>query len=53
MRRLALSAVLVLIVLTSAVAARGELIQQGNLRVHFDGKLRPCRANTALRSASA
>ena len=41
MRRLAISAVLATIVLTSAVAARGELIQQGNLRVHFDGQLRP------------
>jgi hypothetical protein len=41
MRRLALSAVLVLLALTGAVAARGELIQQGNLRVHFEGQLRP------------
>jgi len=41
MHRLAISAILALIVLTSAVAARGELIQRGNLRVHFDGQLRP------------
>jgi hypothetical protein len=41
MRRLAISAVLVLLALTGAVAARGELIQQGNLRVHFEGQLRP------------
>jgi hypothetical protein len=41
MRRIVISAVLALVVLTSAVAARGELIQQGNLRVHFDGQLRP------------
>ena len=41
MRRFVISAVLALVVLTSAVAARGELIQQGNLRVHFDGQLRP------------
>jgi len=41
MRRFAISAVLALFVLTGAVAARGELIQQGNLRVHFDGKLQP------------
>ena len=26
---------------SAVVAARGELIQQGNLRVHFDGQLRP------------
>lgn len=41
MRRFAISAVLALVVLTGAVAARGELIQQGSLRVHFDGKLQP------------
>jgi hypothetical protein len=41
MRRLIISAVLALLALTGAVAARGELIQQGSLRVHFDGKLRP------------
>jgi hypothetical protein len=41
MRRLVISLVLALVVLTSAVAARGELIQQGNLRVHFEGQLRP------------
>jgi hypothetical protein len=41
MHRLAISAILALIVLTSAVAAQGELIQKGNLRVHFDGQLRP------------
>lgn len=41
MRHLVISAFLALIVLTSAVAARGELIQQGNLRVHFEGQLRP------------
>ena len=41
MRRLAISSVLILAVLTGAVAARGELIQQNNLRVHFDGQLRP------------
>ncbi|HEY0390168.1 MAG TPA: hypothetical protein VGC63_00480 [Solirubrobacterales bacterium] len=41
MRRLAISLVLALVALTSAVAARGELIQQDNLRVHFDGQLRP------------
>ena len=41
MRRLVISAVLAIIVLASAVAARGELIQQGNLRVHFDGRLSP------------
>jgi hypothetical protein len=41
MRRLAISAVLALVILTSTVAARGELIQQGSLRVHFDGQLRP------------
>lgn len=41
MRRFAISTVLALAVLASAVAARGELIQQGNLRVHFDGQLRP------------
>jgi hypothetical protein len=31
----------VIVVSTGAVAARGELIQQGSLRVHFDGQLRP------------
>jgi hypothetical protein len=41
MRRLAISAVLLLVALTGGVAARGELIQQGNLRVHFEGQLRP------------
>jgi hypothetical protein len=42
MRRLLVSAVLALTVLASGVVvARGELIQQGNLRVHFDGQLRP------------
>jgi len=41
MRRLAISAVLALAVLTGAVAARAELIQQAGLRVHFDGQLRP------------
>jgi len=41
MRRLAISAVFVLLALTAAVAAQGELIQQGNLRVHFEGQLRP------------
>ncbi len=41
MRRFAISAILALFVLAGAVAARGELIQQGNLRVHFDGQLRP------------
>jgi hypothetical protein len=41
MRRLAISAILTLIALTCAVAARGELIQKGNLRVQFDGQLRP------------
>ena len=42
MRRLLISAVLTPLVLASAVvAARGELIQQGSLRVHFDGQLRP------------
>jgi hypothetical protein len=41
MRRFAISAFLVLILLTGAVAARGELVQQGNLRVHFEGRLRP------------
>lgn len=41
MRRLVISAVLVLVALTSAVAARGELAQQGNLRVHFEGELQP------------
>lgn len=41
MRRLFISAILILVVLTSAVAARGELIQQGSLRVHFEGQLRP------------
>ncbi len=41
MRRLVISVVLALVALASAVAARGELIQQGNLRVHFDGRLRP------------
>jgi hypothetical protein len=41
MRRLAISAVLALILLIGAVAARGELIQQGSLRVQFDGQLRP------------
>jgi hypothetical protein len=41
MRRLVISAVLALIILTSAVAAQGELIQQGGLRVHFEGQLRP------------
>jgi hypothetical protein len=41
MQRLFISAVLAIVVLAGAVAARGELIQQGNLRVHFDGRLRP------------
>jgi hypothetical protein len=41
MRRLVISAVLAIVVLTGAVAARGELIQQGSLRVHFNGQLRP------------
>ncbi|HEY6550834.1 MAG TPA: hypothetical protein VIY71_06515 [Solirubrobacterales bacterium] len=41
MRHLAISAVFALTILTGAVAARGELIQQGSLRVHFDGQLRP------------
>lgn len=41
MRRLALSAALALVVLAMAAVAQGELIQQGNLRVHFDGRLLP------------
>lgn len=41
MHRLVISALLLLLALTGAVAARGELIQQGGLRVHFDGQLRP------------
>src|SRR4051794_8967170 len=40
MRRLSISAVLFLLVLTAA-AARGEVIQKGTLRVNFDGKLLP------------
>lgn len=41
MHRLAIATVLALALLTGAVAARGELIQQGSLRVHFEGQLRP------------
>jgi hypothetical protein len=41
MHRLAISAILALIALIAAVAAHGELVQKGNLRVHFDGQLRP------------
>jgi hypothetical protein len=41
MRRLAISAALALLVLAAASAAQGELIQQGNLRVRFDGQLAP------------
>lgn len=41
MRRLFATAVLGLTLLAAAAAAQGELIQQGNLRVSFDGRLLP------------
>ncbi len=41
MRRLATAAVLVVALLGAAVVARGEVYQRGNLRVSFDGRLRP------------
>lgn len=41
MRRLAISAALVLALLTAAAVAQGELTQKGNLRVTFDGKILP------------
>ncbi|HEX3324524.1 MAG TPA: hypothetical protein VHR65_05230 [Solirubrobacterales bacterium] len=41
MRRLAISLALSLAALIVVAAAQGELIQQGNLRVHFDGSLAP------------
>jgi hypothetical protein len=41
MRRLAIAAVLAVALLGVAVAARGEVSQRGNLRVFFDGRLRP------------
>jgi hypothetical protein len=41
MRRLFATAVLGLTLLAAAAAAQGELIQQGNLRVFFDGQLLP------------
>ncbi len=41
MRRLAIALTLALAVSIAADAAQGELIQQGSLRVHFDGSLAP------------
>jgi hypothetical protein len=40
MRRLAISATIALLAVTAAVA-RGELVQEGNLRVSFDGNIAP------------
>jgi hypothetical protein len=41
MRRLAIATVFVVALLGAAVVARGEIYQRGNLRVSFDGRLRP------------
>ncbi len=41
MRRLTIAAVVAVAVLGVAVVAQGEVYQRGNLRVSFDGRLRP------------
>lgn len=41
MRRLALSATFALLSLVAAVAAQGELVQKGNLRISFEGRIAP------------
>jgi hypothetical protein len=41
MRRLALSATFALLSLVAAVAAHGELVQKGNLRISFEGGIAP------------
>ncbi len=41
MRRLLIAAVIATAVLSIVVAAQGEVYQRGNLRVTFDGRLRP------------
>jgi hypothetical protein len=41
MRRIVISTVLALALLTAAAVARGELTQKGNLRITFDGKVLP------------